>query len=75
MSKMCSKCKEIKDLSGFSKRAKSKKTGEQLYLSWCRLCNLKRQKERDNPVERHRGTVDPKYLSRGSISYEGLGKL
>ena len=75
--KKCAKCKRMKSLSTFSERCISKKTGKQLYYSWCRKCNNNRQVERYHEEKeadkvRKKNRVDPQYLVRGKIHYEGL---
>jgi len=43
MKKICGKCKVEKDINCFSKKCKGK-SGTQLYVSYCRECNIEYQK-------------------------------
>ena len=44
--KQCTKCHEIKGTMGFSRRKQKRKDGEPMYLSQCKKCGVKTQKER-----------------------------
>ena len=65
--KQCTKCKEEKPLGDFSRMGLSVKTGKRKYSSWCKLCKAKDQKMREGG-DPTKGTVDPKWLTRGTVS-------
>jgi len=84
--KQCTRCDKEKKLKLFHKRGISKKTGLPLYNSWCKQCVLEDNKlRRDGDIpkrspqkalqetakDRYRGTINPKYLVRGTISING----
>lgn len=44
-SKRCIKCKEVKHLTNFNFRGKSKSTGKRYFSSYCKRCDVAKNRE------------------------------
>jgi len=66
--KKCIDCETLLPKKYFSKRKRVKKNGDPMYASVCKRCNVARSIAQQKRTMKRNEAVDPKWLTRGTIS-------